>query len=308
MSALTRHALIAFAVLVALALVAAPAARATDSHAPDGATHRWLPTEDWVMYHWLPYDEAALYRELGIGRAGVRRWLRDDRRTLAGLARRRGIDPRGLGRRLVLRSTGGRGGARVALRIRRAERTLTQGHLAQHVLLHVHHQPAIGLEARRLFGVEPSRYMLMRLNGRSPAQIAGAGTPAARRRLGARVARVLRDSAASGVSAGVTSPRQARTFLIHQRRGLAHWLDTSIRGPRVRRLLTPVPRSRTDVACYLFQGRLCATPFAGHRAGHPTLHRRPGAPRPHPAEARVRWSPAGLVRPLVATSTPESLP
>lgn len=58
---------------------------------------------------------------------------------------------------------------------------------------------------------------------------------------------------------GVTSPRQAATFLGHQRRQLEHWLDSRIRGPRRERLLTPVPRTRRDLDCYLFQGRLICT-------------------------------------------------
>lgn len=64
---------------------------------------------------------------------------------------------------------------------------MTQGHLAQHVLFHTMHHPAIGVEAPRLFGVAPSRYMLRRLNGRSPVRIAGAGTPRQRRRLASGV-------------------------------------------------------------------------------------------------------------------------
>ncbi|MDP9293388.1 MAG: hypothetical protein M3O90_03015, partial [Actinomycetota bacterium] len=54
--------------LVALALLAIPAAAQTqlpaksqtaslDSDAPPGAPPHWLPNEPWVMQHWLPYDE-----------------------------------------------------------------------------------------------------------------------------------------------------------------------------------------------------------------------------------------------------------
>lgn len=163
--------------LVVLAGAVEPA-RATDSQAPPGSGNRWLPTEDWVMRHWLPYDEAALYRELRTDRAGVRRWLRDDHRTLEQLARRRGVETAGL---------------------------------AQHVLFHVMHQPAIGVEAPRLFGVAPSRYMLRRLNGHSPVRIARVESRGQRRRLASRVVRVVRRSGDEGVRVGATSSRTGST-------------------------------------------------------------------------------------------------
>jgi len=276
--------------LVVLAGAVEPA-RATDSQAPPGSGHRWLPTEDWVMRHWLPYDEAALYRELRTDRAGVRRWLRDDHRTLEQLARRRGVETAGLAQRLVIASGVQRSGPGFELRARRAHRTLTQGHLAQHVLFHVMHQPAIGVEAPRLFGVAPSRYMLRRLNGHSPVRIARVESRGQRRRLASRVVRVVRRSGDEGVRVGATSSRQAATFLGHQRRELEHWLDARIRGPRRERLLTPAPRTRRDLDCYLFQGRLCAaaTPVAHEHdpAAWPVTGGRVGP--------RAAWPPPGLV-------------
>lgn len=247
------------------------------------------------MGHWLPYDEVVLYRELRTNRAGVRGWLRDDHRTLEQLARRRGVETAGLAHRLVSASGVERSAPRFELRVRRAHRTMTQGHLAQHMLFHTMHHPAIGVEAPRLFGVAPSHYMLRRLNGRSPVRIAGAGTPRQRRRLASAVLRVLRRSGDESARVGATSSRQAATFLGHQRRQLDHWLDSRIRGSRRKRLLTPVPRTRRDLDCYLFQGRLCevAKPVA-----HMHTHAHDGAAWPGPggpAGVRATWPPPGLV-------------
>lgn len=134
------------AALLALAAIVAAGADARDSEAPPGKGHNWLPCDDWVMLHWVPFDEPDLYRVLGIGRFAVLRWLRDDNHhTLAQLVRRRGMDPRALAARLVE----GRGPQPGQVSVRelrdRVERTLTQGHLAQHLLFHRFHQPAIAL-------------------------------------------------------------------------------------------------------------------------------------------------------------------
>src|SRR3954466_2635681 len=64
--------------------------RSPDSLAPKGAPAHWLPPEPWVYNHWLPFDERRLYRLLGHTREQLWQQLRDDRRTLAELAARRG--------------------------------------------------------------------------------------------------------------------------------------------------------------------------------------------------------------------------
>jgi len=71
----------------ALLTLCAPPVLAADPDAPKGAGPTWLPKEDWVRYRQLPYDEERLYAALGIDRARLLAWLRDDRRTIAGLAR-----------------------------------------------------------------------------------------------------------------------------------------------------------------------------------------------------------------------------
>ena len=90
------------ALAAALVLLTTPAL-AHDSGAPRGAEHRWLPIERWVQKHWLPYDESRLYELLGVSTRGVFEWLADDHRTLAQLARRRGVSTRTLAKRLLPR-------------------------------------------------------------------------------------------------------------------------------------------------------------------------------------------------------------
>src|SRR3954447_7216548 len=108
--------------------------RSPDSDAPAHAPAHWLPPQAWVYNHWLPYDEARLYRLLGITRVGLWAQLRDDRRTLAELAARHGWrDPRRLAAALAARGRERVGARRAAELEARALRTITQGHLAQHL-------------------------------------------------------------------------------------------------------------------------------------------------------------------------------
>src|SRR3954468_5876149 len=119
----------------ALAQGAKPQTKSLDSEAPPGSPPHWLPNETWVMQHWLPYDEARLYTLLGVDRGDVWRWLRDDTRNLAGLAALHGWkDPDALAAALVAPWQGHLHEAnRLAVLQSRANRTLTQGHLSQHM-------------------------------------------------------------------------------------------------------------------------------------------------------------------------------
>src|SRR3954463_4607592 len=119
----------------ALAQGAKPQTTSLDSEAPPGSPPHWLPNETWVMQHWLPYDETRLYALLGVSRGDVWRWLRDDTRNLAGLAAEHGgSDPEKLASALVAPWRGHlREPGRLALLQSRARRTLTQGHLSQHI-------------------------------------------------------------------------------------------------------------------------------------------------------------------------------
>src|SRR5918992_956389 len=82
--------IVAVALVALLAPAAAASAASTDSEAPPTAPPHWLPPEAWVYNHWIPYDEGRLYRLLRITRSDLWQQLRDDRRNVAGLARRRG--------------------------------------------------------------------------------------------------------------------------------------------------------------------------------------------------------------------------
>jgi hypothetical protein len=124
--------------------LAAPA-RAHDSLAPRGASHNWLPTEEWVARHWIPFDEQALKAELGLKGRDLHAYLYNDHRTLAALS----DDPEALADRLVA-PWQGIGDEHRALLRERTLRILTQGHLAQHMFFHVYH----GAPIHRLFGPE----------------------------------------------------------------------------------------------------------------------------------------------------------
>src|SRR3954470_3474907 len=205
------------ALLAALVLAAVPAtAHATDSHAPNGARGDWLPAEEWVMSQWLPYDEATLDHLLRTDRDELASWL-DDQRTLGALARKRGFrSQRALAKRLIAARGGHMSPALRRTLERRALDTLTQAHLARHVLFHIYHSPAVTTSAHRLFGVSSTRYKQLRNSGLSPRRIAAAGhrTEAQLR------ASLLSLFAARGhraVLVGAMSARQARTLLAEQR-------------------------------------------------------------------------------------------
>jgi hypothetical protein len=214
-------------VLCLLAVAAVPAvAHATDSHAPRGARGDWLPADEWVMSQWLPYDEATLHHLLRTDRAGLAAWL-DDRRTLGQLARRRGYRSMpALAARLVRAREQHLTAAQRRVLERRALDTLTQAHLARHVLFHIYHSPAVASGAARVFGMSAVRYRRLRDSGLSPRRIATAGgrTEA---RLRASLLRMLADRGRRAVRVRAMSPRQARTLLVEQTAGV----DAFMRRP-----------------------------------------------------------------------------
>jgi Tol biopolymer transport system component len=216
----------------ALAQGAKPQTTSLDSEAPPGAPPHWLPNENWVMQHWLPYDETRLYSLLGATRGDIWRWLRDDTRNLAGLAAQRGWDAQDLARELVepwqatLHDP-----SRLALLEARALRTLTQGHLSQHIFFHSLHQEAIPSAAPEIFGTSTTRFrylrrselsplMICRLNGRSRAHAQQAAE------------KTLRDMAARGVRGQAMPASQAQRLLARQLRQVPRWLQqTRYNGP-----------------------------------------------------------------------------
>lgn len=241
---------------IATTTESAEARRLQDPLAPAGADPRWLPCEDWVMYHWIPYDERQLFTMLATDRAAVERWLEDDDvHTLEQLVRRRGLDPDAVARELVSAWAGEVSAEQRASLVDRAMRTLTEGHLAQHLFFHFAHYPAVALRARTVFGISPLRYQRFRLSGWTPSEIARhhGRTPASVRRLALPI---LRDGARSGVAGSQTPRAQAQRLLELQRAGMSAWLKQRIRPyGRVRRMDVPVLRSRKELACWLFAGR-----------------------------------------------------
>jgi Tol biopolymer transport system component/plastocyanin len=199
--------------------------KSSDSEAPANAPAHWLPPEAWVYNHWLPYDETRLYALLGITRVGLWEQLRDDHRTLAQLAARHGWpDPRKLAAALTAPDAAKLDAPRAKAQRERALRTITQGHLAQHLFFHSLHQFGIASEAPAIFGVtdvefrrlrraELSPLAIARLHGRSPGQVE------------ALAIAVLRERARTGVRGHAIPAAQADRLLRRQLSQLPRWLD-----------------------------------------------------------------------------------
>src|SRR5689334_1768015 len=228
-----RRALALAVVALGLAVPATAGAASPDSLAPKNAPPHWLPPEAWVYNHWLPFDEQRLYAALGTDRAGVWRQLRDDHHTLAELVVARGSTPAAVAAQLVEPWRGQVSDARLATLRERAERVLTQGHLAQHVLFHSLHQFAIPSAAGGVFGVPDVEFRALRrtelspfeigaLHGRSPGEVL-------------RMCReVLRDRALAGVAGHATTAAQGRLQLRRQLAQLPRWLGQArYNGPPV---------------------------------------------------------------------------
>jgi hypothetical protein len=217
--------------LALIALLALPAAaQAADSHAPQGARLDWLPSDEWVMSSWLPYDEARLYALVHTDRAEVDAWL-DDHRTLGQLARRRGwASQRALAHALVApRLHAVRPSMRRVLE-RRALDTLTQAHMANHVIFHVFHTPAIADNARTIFGIRPATFRHLRDSGLSPTAIA---KRSGRTRAGAqaRLAALLKARGQRAVKLGAMSRAQARALYAEQMAALPAFMRHTYRTP-----------------------------------------------------------------------------
>jgi hypothetical protein len=223
-----RAARVVLLAVALLALAAAAPALAADSDAPKGAGPTWLPKEDWVRYRQLPYDEQRLYTALGIDRGRLLEWLRDDRRTIAQLAARRGWrDPRRLASRLVGDWRGRVPRGRLAILRSRALRTLTQGHLGQHMFFHIFHHQSVRKDARRIFGVSPDEYRTLRYKGLTPYQIGARGGRTRARVFRLTLAR-FREDGRKAVRERWMPAAEARRQLALQRKRLDWWLDRGL--------------------------------------------------------------------------------
>ena len=219
------------AALVAVGTWAAVPSGAHDSLSPKGAHHHWLPNESWSHKHWLPYDEAALYSILGVDTQTLFDWLADDHHTVAQLARRRGVDPRTLAKRLMAPRRASLTRARYRVLLARAERTITQGHLAQHVFFHVFHGVHLnGHEdghIEHLFGTDRATYNRLRQEGWSPNAIATRyGRPLDVLR--DHVVEALDDQSARGVRERAQTQAQADRMLARQLRVVDCWLASPL--------------------------------------------------------------------------------
>ena len=214
--------------ILAVVLVAAPAASAQDSLAPKGALPHWLPTKRWVYEHWLPFDEGRLYRLLGVDRRTIWTHLRDDAaHDLEQLGRRRGWTPERLAAALVAPRRGEISAARHRQLRSRAYRVLTQGHLSQHILFHSLHQRTVPLAASRIFGTgSVEEYLRLRRAEISPLQI-GRQHGRSRAQMIRSITAALRATSAEGVRTGAYSRAQARLLLDRQLRQVPRWLGQS---------------------------------------------------------------------------------
>src|SRR4051795_9200892 len=232
--------------------------KSPDSAAPRGAPAHWLPPEAWVYNHWLPYDETRLYALLGIRRVGLWEQLRDDHRTLAQLAARHGWpDPLKLAAALVAPDAAKAGAPRARALRERALRTITQGHLAQHLFFHSLHQFGIASEAPEIFGVtdvefrrlrraELSPLAIARLHGRSPGEVQ------------ALAIAVLRERARTGVHGDAMPSAQAARLLRRQLSQLPRWLDQARYNgppPTYRGALVALPRDYASNPAISADGR-----------------------------------------------------
>jgi hypothetical protein len=255
----------------------------------------------WVYNHWIPYDEGRLYALLHITREQLWQQLRDDHRNIAQLAARHGWrDPGRLADALVAPWRGRVTAARLAILRGRAVRTITQGHLSQHLFFHSLHQFAIPSRAPQIFGMgdqafrdvrrtlELSPLTIARLHGRSPARVEALSVAA------------LRDRARAGVRGHAITAKQARMLLRRQITQLPRWLGQArYNGPPKthRGLLVALPhdyatnasvsangshvvyeqyRQKLPVALRLGEIAVVSRDL---RSGRDTLVSRPAAPR-----------------------------
>jgi hypothetical protein len=109
----------------------------------------------------------------------------------------------------------------------RALRTLTQGHLGQHMFFHLFHHQSVRKDARRIFGVSPDEFRTLRYRGLTPYQIG-----ALKGRTRAQVYRLtlarFREDGRKAVRAGWMPAAQARRQFAFQRSRLAWWLDRGL--------------------------------------------------------------------------------
>ncbi len=254
--------------------VAPPVAgRSADSDAPPGSAPHWLPPDEWIHLHWIPFDEARLQALLKVDRAAIWAWLRHDVNTLAQLGAQHGWpDSRRLAAALVAPRAKAVGARRLRALRERAHRILDQGHLSQHVLLHMLHQEVGPAHAHDLFGVhDTSTFQRLRRLDLSPMRI-GRTHGRTRAQMQRGLERELRAAARAGVRRKETSARQAAIVLQRQLRQIPRWLgEDHYNGPpqtKQGKLLYPFrpsfasPTITADGRTVLFDAQQAAPPLA----------------------------------------------
>lgn len=226
--------LISFAAVLvtAAALIFTSIGSAKDSLAPSTAGDRWLPCERWVMYHWNPLDMPKFYASTGIKQTELYRWLRDDdHHDFASVLESQGLKPE----KVITDSLAVT--ARTTPRMRatlkaRAERLLTQGHLAQHVFFHWFHNPAIRQHSRAIYGMAPWDYANARRKGFTPAQIGSKHNGFTRKQTADRIVKSMMGDELRGVRAGETTATQAAHYRERIIKLADTWLDQRYRKPK----------------------------------------------------------------------------
>ena len=198
-------------------------ALAHDSLAPMGASHNWLPDEEWVGRHWLPFDEQALKAELGLQRRDLHAYLYNDHHVLADLALARGVSAADLADRLVKPWQGISDEHRAVLR-ERTLRVLTQGHLAQHMFFHVFHGAAVHAFSMELLGMDVASYRQHREEQLSYFEIAAHGGVAAET-LVAGLTGIFETDRREGIERLEAWPSEADRILARRSAWLQCWLS-----------------------------------------------------------------------------------
>ncbi len=221
------------ACLVAVAAVGSTPAQAADSLAPPGAKWNWLPKDDWVHKHWLPYDEGLLFRILDMSREDVRRYFNGDKRQtvapLANVARTKGYSARRLALRLVRAWHPKTSKRKFAVLIDHATRSLTQGHLMQHMLFHPFHNRNVFRASMDIFGVSMQELNIQLTQGRSRRQI-GRQHGRTDDQMRAAIRQALEATQARGVQLKLTPKAEAAREVAVALGALEAWLDESGAG------------------------------------------------------------------------------
>ena len=227
----------------------------------------------WVHLHWIPFDEARLQELLKVDRTTIWSWLRHDVNTLAQLGAQHGwADPRRLAAALVAPRAKAVGASKARVLRERAHRILVQGHLSQHVLLHMLHQEVGPEHAHDLFGVHDTKsFQRLRRLDLSPLRI-GRTHGRTRAQMQHGLERELRAAAREGVMRNETSARQAQVVLQRQLRQIPRWLgEDHYNGPpqtKDGKLLYPFrpsfasPTLSADGRTVLFDAQQAAPPLA----------------------------------------------